>query len=334
MLTTKLKITLTVLAVVLAAINGVTLTWSAMRAIGGMPGSEGVVAWLLILLIFPTILIVSIYKCTYIDTLWWIWGVTIVIYFALPVKESIREGNLYMERQAGYSFREMLRDDGTSWRQIRRMIPKMGYPERGVLNEILLSGRLDIAECFFKENPNPSLSYTNIAEYMAKVSRRPTTYNGSYIDSISVETASAVGFMLDNGWDVDAVTEYNKTALHHAISNGDRRTANLLIERGINVNAKTERGNTPLWTAAYRGDTQRVKLLIDHGADINAVDTENESALYRAAESGNLHIVEMLLSHGADPNILPYEKSWSSIVDRKTNPQMWDLLVRYGMKQL
>lgn len=333
MLNTKLKIILTVVAVVLAAINSVTLTWSAMRGLGGAPGFGGLVVWSLILLIFPTILIVSIYKCTYIDTLWWIWGITIVIYFALPVKEGIREGNLYMERQAGGSFRAMLQDEGTSWRQIRRMIPKTGYPERGVLNEILLSGRLDIAEYFFKENPNPSPSYTNIAEYMAKVSRRPTTDDGSYRDSISVETARVVGFMLDNGWNVDAVTEYNKTALHHAISNGDRRTANLLIERGINVNAKTGSGNTPLWTAAYMGDTQRVKLLIDHGADINAVNNKNESALYRAAESGSLHIVEILLTHGADPNILPIEKSWSSIADRETNPQMWDLLVRYGLKQ-
>lgn len=94
-----------------------------------------------------------------------------------------------------------------------------------------------------------------------------------------------------------------RTALQHAVEQGNMELVNLLREKGANINAIPARdgGATALQIASIRGYLGIARRLIELGAEVNAAPARvnGRTALEGAAEHGRIDMIQMLLLEGA-----------------------------------
>ncbi|THZ93305.1 hypothetical protein D6C88_02781 [Aureobasidium pullulans] len=129
----------------------------------------------------------------------------------------------------------------------------------------------------------------------------------------------SVRLLLDRGADIDAGSDFGRSALQIAAHEGHMELVKILIRLGANVNARNRHfgGNdsglhiTALAAASNNGHVRTVQILVEHGSDINAglgtMLSSNDSlcsgtALRAASANGHLEVVQFLLDHGADVN--------------------------------
>ncbi|MHC4534324.1 MAG: ankyrin repeat domain-containing protein [Planctomycetota bacterium] len=167
-----------------------------------------------------------------------------------------------------------------------------------------------------------------------------------------------IKLLLENGADVNAGHNLNRTAaeyairgnhndivelliskgadvspLHLAISKKDETKARRLIEAGADVNKRTQYGTTPLHIAVYSDLKNIVKLLISKGADVNNKDNWDWTPLHSAVYSSK-DMVELLIDKGADTTArdgnyrapLWYAK-------KRGHAEIIDLLRKHGAKE-
>ena len=113
----------------------------------------------------------------------------------------------------------------------------------------------------------------------------------------------AVKQHLAAGTDVDKKgSTLGSTALHQAARKGHKEIANLLINNGADVNAVTDNGVTPLHTSAGLGHKEIAELLIAKGANVNAKvalgPKQGLTALDAAIERNHPKIADLLRKHG------------------------------------
>lgn len=120
-----------------------------------------------------------------------------------------------------------------------------------------------------------------------------------------------IGFLLDNGADVNGGDRRSQAPLRAAALNGHKGVVDLLLARGADPNVHTPNGGTPLHLAAYQGHRAVIGSLLDAKADVNAVDSENRvdgvyysiapnwTPLHAAASRGLAEVVRTLLEAGA-----------------------------------
>lgn len=89
----------------------------------------------------------------------------------------------------------------------------------------------------------------------------------------------------------------------------DFEIANILIENGIDVNAVTNEGITALHYAALYNRKEICLRLLEHGANVNSVTKINITPLYTSIDKENDEIATILLEHGANPNVSPPGKT-------------------------
>lgn len=94
-----------------------------------------------------------------------------------------------------------------------------------------------------------------------------------------------------------------RTALQHAVENGNMELVNMLLDLGADINGAPaiDGGATALQIAAIRGYLGIARKLVDMGADINAAPSRfnGRTALEGAAEHGRIDMLQMLLNDGA-----------------------------------
>jgi ankyrin repeat protein len=78
-----------------------------------------------------------------------------------------------------------------------------------------------------------------------------------------------------------------ETPLHLAASHGHERIVKLLLEQDFDVNAVTTFGNTPLHAAAINGRTRIISVLISKGANRYLTNSHDRVPLYYAAAGGD-----------------------------------------------
>jgi ankyrin repeat protein len=169
-----------------------------------------------------------------------------------------------------------------------------------------------------KADPNSSYSRTIrfLLQSGAHIEARDGPENGSNTPLIVAATygeTDAVGELLENGANPEAVDRFGNTALMSAacicaiIDMPDTyESMKLLLEKHANPNAKNEVGRTALMDAVSWSRTDNMKLLLDHGAIIDARDNDGNTALMMAAAGGAIDLTpaaRLLVERGADIKI-------------------------------
>lgn len=112
-----------------------------------------------------------------------------------------------------------------------------------------------------------------------------------------------IRWMLDKGFQADALDQNGYTPLIYACQNNQLETAFLLVTCGSNVNHQSIHGFTPLMFASWQGHTEIIALLIQHKADVKAKTfTNNDTALHFTALAGYPKACLLLRKAGARTN--------------------------------
>ncbi|WP_312400016.1 ankyrin repeat domain-containing protein [Sphingobacterium sp.] len=104
-----------------------------------------------------------------------------------------------------------------------------------------------------------------------------------------------VRWLVENGADIEAVDDYERTALHrHTMARSGKIT--VLLELGANINAVDKYGDTPLHFAAGSSfNVTSVKKLIEYGANTNVLNGNRQTPLERALNhANNIEIVNLV----------------------------------------
>jgi ankyrin repeat protein len=109
-----------------------------------------------------------------------------------------------------------------------------------------------------------------------------------------------VKLLIQNGADVNAGCQFDRTALMQACDYGNIEIVKLLIQNGAEINATAFMGSTALMDACNSGNLEIVKILLDNGALVKVKDNFLETALKNAIRKGHIEIVNLLLQHGAN----------------------------------
>merc|ERR1711871_1669258 len=82
--------------------------------------------------------------------------------------------------------------------------------------------------------------------------------------------------------------------LHAATKRGDVDAMTQLLDEGAEVNQVTESGETPLVLACAKGHVDVVRLLLDRGADVHRSNSDGMTPLLIACYAGLIEIVQLL----------------------------------------
>ncbi|CAL1272132.1 unnamed protein product [Larinioides sclopetarius] len=93
-----------------------------------------------------------------------------------------------------------------------------------------------------------------------------------------------------------------QSSLAEACTHGDINTVKKLLEEGRNVNEVTEDGESLLSLAASSGYFELAQLLLAMKANVEDRGLKDMTPLMEAANAGNTDIVKLLIQHGADVN--------------------------------
>nr|XP_029708093.1 ankyrin-3-like [Aedes albopictus] len=130
------------------------------------------------------------------------------------------------------------------------------------------------------------------------------------IDETSIHIAAREGLfekakeLLNDGFNVNALSKSKLTALHLSASAGHRLVIDLLLDKGANINAVDEDNVTPLYLACQNGHKDVAKILIERGASIDTLAHNKLSALHASASKGYWNIVNLLLNEGAIDSVV------------------------------
>lgn len=114
-----------------------------------------------------------------------------------------------------------------------------------------------------------------------------------------VSSSQMVGYLVENGADINAVDHRHDTYLCDALTLNDLKLAHFLIQKGIDINQNCYFEEPPLIKAIEEENIPFIKLLVNNNADVNAIGYFNKSVMDYALEVGNEEIIDYLKSHGS-----------------------------------
>ena len=106
--------------------------------------------------------------------------------------------------------------------------------------------------------------------------------------------------LIDNGANVNGMSENEFSPLRMAIVNDHKDLVQLLICNGADVNAADQDGMAAIHTAANHNRTELAQLLIENGANVNAETKSGITAMQIALSDNRKELVQSLIEKGAD----------------------------------
>lgn len=116
-----------------------------------------------------------------------------------------------------------------------------------------------------------------------------------------------------------------------AAQQGRAEVLGYLLQQGVDLNVLDQYGNNALWAACFAGATDCIALLLKAGIAIDYQNPSGATALTYAASSGKQAVVAQLLLAGANP-LLSTQDDFSAL-DLAANRQCLQLL-RIAVKAL
>lgn len=291
---------LTIIAITLTFLVWAAIIWEINESLNlGMGvGYEIFVAAVivgLLMLLFPVILIVPIYKCSSLFTLGVIWIITTFAYMISPLKTYIDFKECQMIQDVRMELTKKIDDPSTSWEAFKSIAVKAEQKTdetKFTIMDLLLSRkRFDLATKMVDDGFD--MKTFNMAAFLSGNFRR-------YYENYSC--LDEVKFMLDKGCFINGIFE-GDNSLNITIRHKDTLSAYFLLERGISYTPDVEL-NSPLAVAADAGNFKMLKILLDKGADINHKGNNLETSLNLIACSGSAEMIEFLIQNGAKVNSL------------------------------
>jgi len=110
--------------------------------------------------------------------------------------------------------------------------------------------------------------------------------------------AEIVQWLVAQGAEVNAKTDYDWTPLFYATAPRDEKIGLFLLKHGARPDVRNDDGDTPLHFAASYGKTEIVAELLERGADINARNARGETPLDEAVDTAWQPMIDLLRKRG------------------------------------
>ncbi|KXH29512.1 hypothetical protein CSIM01_06245 [Colletotrichum simmondsii] len=110
--------------------------------------------------------------------------------------------------------------------------------------------------------------------------------------------------LVEQGADVDTMSNEYCTPLHQAASEGHDGVVRILIAAGADVDLQDKDDQTPLHAGVMFEHEAVVASLLAADADVDVRDTEDCTPLHHAVKNENKRLVRDLLEAGADPTVI------------------------------
>jgi ankyrin repeat protein len=110
-----------------------------------------------------------------------------------------------------------------------------------------------------------------------------------------------VEFLLDRGFEVDALDENQKSLLHRAVEAGHKDIVELLLNRGADIHHRPKGLYGVAHRACKAGNFDILDLLIKRNADVNLETSQKKhTPLFLAACKGHFRVVKLLVENKAN----------------------------------
>ena len=130
------------------------------------------------------------------------------------------------------------------------------------------------------------------------------TFQGClWSDLLKKDPQKQVETFLQRGFDVNAWDKHGRTMLHE-VTRSVKGTAlmGFLIQNGANIEARDSDGWTPLHIAAVNLSYTKMNFLLQNGADLEAKTVYGSNALHLVADhQDSARFIHLLIQKGLDP---------------------------------
>ena len=131
----------------------------------------------------------------------------------------------------------------------------------------------------------------------------PTSWQASLYQAAGKGDESRVRELIKEGViHGEKYREALRIALQRVAGRGHEPLTRLLLQEGAEVEAVSEHEVSALYKAAELGRDKVVKLLLDHGADKETTDKSKRTAIFPAAQRNHRNTLSLLLDAGANVN--------------------------------
>ncbi|MCW9014228.1 MAG: ankyrin repeat domain-containing protein [Gammaproteobacteria bacterium] len=120
--------------------------------------------------------------------------------------------------------------------------------------------------------------------YIDQGARLKTHYTKTHVllDAAASGNTDLVGYILNNGFDIDTVDRLKTSALHIAAKRGNKNMVSYLLEKGISLDMQTDSGWSAMHFAALENHLDIITLLLASGAKPVDLDTNGAGAFTTA----------------------------------------------------
>ncbi|KAK3103797.1 hypothetical protein FSP39_021966 [Pinctada imbricata] len=110
-----------------------------------------------------------------------------------------------------------------------------------------------------------------------------------------------LGYLIEQGADVEKPNFDGKKPLHDAAQNGHSACVKFLLEKGAMIDGLKradwfDHTLTPLMLACTKHDLDVIRILVEHGANLNLVNKDGWNPFHIACREGDIQVMKYLLS--------------------------------------
>ena len=94
------------------------------------------------------------------------------------------------------------------------------------------------------------------------------------------------------------------TVFHHASSKENLKMIQFLLEQGYDMNAVDNEENTAFHFACFSGNLNVVQFLLQQGFNMNVADNHGRNVFHYACSNANFNVIQFFLQQEFDMNVL------------------------------